>query len=359
MPACERLDAILVELFRRLHTGGLLLGLGELFAAQEAVAKGFGTADREQLRRTLTLLWSKAPAQGAELDIQLDAILAEQSGPEPIDADVAENDPATPRDQPPPVEPPSQQMCGVAAQPTPSPSIAPVPIRTPDLPVHEDHGDLLVSQRPVSRRSMSHSWRYLRQPVKDGPCNRIDLSATIERVARLGYFDRPAMQRAASDHSHLVLLIDQGGSMVPFHRFTRDLVRTAGEGHLGRLDVGYFQNVPPKEVYLDPHRTRSIPIDRLLEFCGPDSSILVVSDAGAARGHREIRRFKDTVLAIARLKRFTSQFAWLNPVPSPRWHGTTAQLIALKIDMFPMDDDGLSNAIDVLRGQPMSARQHR
>ena len=138
--------------------------------------------------------------------------------------------------------------------------------------------------------------------------------------------------------------------MVPFHRLTRDLVQTAVAAGLGQVDLGYFQNVPPPLVYADPHRTRPLELARLLADCTPRSSVLLVSDAGAARGGRVQQRFQDTARVLVELKRLTGALAWLNPVPAERWPGTTAQLIALLVPMFPMTADGFGNAVDTLRG---------
>ncbi|MCB1816260.1 MAG: VWA containing CoxE family protein, partial [Candidatus Competibacteraceae bacterium] len=93
------------------------------------------------------------------------------------------------------------------------------------------------------------------------------------------------------------------------------------------------------------------PLTKLLAECNPDSSLLFVSDAGAARGHRRLARIRATAECLARLKRVSSFIAWLNPMPAPRWDGTSAQFIAGLVPMFQMDPDGFSNAVDCLRGQ--------
>jgi hypothetical protein len=41
-------------------------------------------------------------------------------------------------------------------------------------------------------------------------------------------------------------------------------------------------------------------------------------------------------------------------MPADRWPGTSAQIIAHLAPMFQMDPDDFSNAIDVVRGQPLS-----
>jgi uncharacterized protein with von Willebrand factor type A (vWA) domain len=151
-----------------------------------------------------------------------------------------------------------------------------------------------------------------------------------------------------------MLFIDQGGSMVPFHRFTRDMVETACyESTLEQVYVFYFHNVPAEHVYLDPYRTKPIELRQALAQCSDDMSVLIVSEAGAARGYRRRERIRDTTAFLSQLGRRTSLVAWLNPMPVDRWPGTSAQIIAYLAPMFQMGPDGFSNAIDIVRGQPL------
>jgi hypothetical protein len=205
---------------------------------------------------------------------------------------------------------------------------------------------------------MAYTWRYLRRPVKDGPRDVLDIEATVERSARQGFFLHPVYDRRETNYAHLVLLIDQGGSMVPFHRFTRDLVDTAGgESTIQRVDVAYFHNVPPPSVFRDPHLAEPLSLEKALAECTPDSSVLVVSDAGAARGYRSMDRIRATTEFLVKLRRRTTLIAWLNPMPQPRWASTSAQFIARLVAMFQMDPDGFGNAVDVLRGQPLHSHR--
>ena len=199
---------------------------------------------------------------------------------------------------------------------------------------------------------MVYAWRYLRRPVPDGPQDVLDIEVTVDRAARQGFFLAPVYRRRESNQAHLVLLVDQAGSMVPFHRFTRDLVESAcWESTLQQVDVFYFHNVLTASIYHDSHLTELVPLDQVLEQCTSDTSVVLVSDAGAARGYRRLDRVRTTTEFLARLKQRTALLAWLNPMPRERWPSTSAQIIAHLVPMFPMDPDGLSDAIDVVRGQ--------
>ena len=73
--------------------------------------------------------------------------------------------------------------------------------------------------------------------------------------------------------------------MTPFHRYLRDLVETAKyESGLDpdAVDVYYFSNVPTETVSRNPHLTERVTVESVLETIDTETSVLIVSDAGAA-----------------------------------------------------------------------------
>jgi hypothetical protein len=136
--------------------------------------------------------------------------------------------------------------------------------------------------------------------------------------------------------------------------FTRDLVETArDESDIEQVEVFYFHNVVAESLYRDPRLTEPVKMEQVLASCSTDTSLLLVSDAGAARGYRPMDRIRATTQFLLRLKQRTTLLAWLNPMPMARWEATSAQIIAHLVPMLQMDFDGLSNAIDIVRGQPL------
>jgi uncharacterized protein with von Willebrand factor type A (vWA) domain len=209
----------------------------------------------------------------------------------------------------------------------------------------------LEADGPITRRAMVYAWRQLRRPAPDGPEDVLDVDATVERASRQGFYLAPVYRRREHNHAHVVLLVDQGGSMTPFHRFTRDLVTTATqESTLRLVDVYYFHNVPTANLFLDPHLTEPVSWWRISAQFTADTGVLLVSDAGAARGYRRSGRIRATGDFLTRLGRQTSLIAWLNPMPRDRWSGTTARIVAGLVPMFPLEPEGLGHAVDVLRG---------
>jgi uncharacterized protein with von Willebrand factor type A (vWA) domain len=212
--------------------------------------------------------------------------------------------------------------------------------------------DAIYAYKPISRLSMAYSWRYLRRPVSDGPANILDIEATIARVAHQGFFLSPVYRRWQSNHAHLMLLIDQDGSMAPFHGIARDLVETASqESSIQQVDVFYFHDVVDDRVFTDEYLLNNIDVGEAMEYCTPNTSVLIISDAGAARGHQNRKRCDLTVQMLTRFQQSTTLIAWLNPMPRERWTESSAERIASQTQMFQLDSDGFSGAIDVLQGK--------
>jgi len=235
------------------------------------------------------------------------------------------------------------------------PPVGVVPVGVPpNLKV--GRAEAIFAYTPISRLSMTYMWRYLRRPVADGPANVLDIEATIEQVAHQGFFLTPVYRRWQSNHAHLMFLIDQNGSMSPFHSVVKDLVDTAcEETSIKQVDVFYFHNVFDDRIYKDDHLTSWMTVDDAVRHCTANTSILIVSDAGAARGYRNNARLQTSRRMIIRLQQSTDLIAWLNPMPRDRWIDSSAELIANEIQMFELDTYGFSSAVDVLQGRGITS----
>jgi hypothetical protein len=342
---------LVIRLFIRLRDLGFALGVGELLDALELLEGGWVVNSPEELRRDLRLFWRHTEAEDDRFNEAWEEALAEDVAPA-----VAE-----PVEPPPPLEDSGLEPVKSPIQPpepSPKESLSPAPsAQATVLPVHaftpaRDEGRREISAYwPISRRMMAYGWRYLRRPLPDGPADVLDIPATVERAAREGFFLSHVYRRRERDNARLAMLVDQEGSMVPFHRFTRDLIETArAEKTLSQVEVYYFHNLLADDIYLDPHLTSRVKRDDVLAAFDGETSVLIVSDAGAARGFRRRERIRGTTAMISALNRRTGLLAWLNPMPADRWRGTSAEIIGRQIRMFQMNQDGFSGAIDVVRG---------
>ena len=224
---------------------------------------------------------------------------------------------------------------------------------------HRRHYIFSNDYLPIPSRQMAKVWRYLEFELPDRDSDEIDITATVKRTARHGFFSdavyHPRMRNKANS---LVLLADRGGSMVPFHALTDELVRTARtDGGHEQARLFYFRNLPVGHL-TEPGRSLErlqLALDAFLREIAVDrTAVLLVSDGGAARGRFNARRIHDTWQFLERLRRHAAAVAWLNPMPRERWVGSSAAHIAQRIPMYPVLGAGylgFDKAVKVLRGQ--------
>lgn len=206
---------------------------------------------------------------------------------------------------------------------------------------------------PVTRRQMKQSWRYLRRMVRQGPLTDLDVEATVQDIGRHGLLLAPVFRARRVNRAEVLLLIDQDGSMVPFHGLSQRLVDTALHGgRLTQASVYYFHNCPAGMLFHDPYYQTADSLDRVLQSVTTDyAGILLISDGGAAYGRWNPRRLELTEQFLKQMLRKVRHIAWLNPMPQERWVGTTAEAIAKQLPMFEFNRAGLEHAIGILRGQ--------
>lgn len=358
------------EAFLRLRKSGLNLGVDEYLAglvlvSDREIALPFAN-DLEGLKQSLKLIWCTSQSEQRQFDPVWDKALAAIESSSQV---IFEEDNSEPLPPISPVEPslplraaPEQEPSSEIDQQALAPGLdaATQPVRAPFTPAEIDHSSELRSYWPVSRRSMRYKWRYLRRTAEAGPAEILDVGATVQQTAQQGFYLEPVMRQRDYNRAQLLLFVDQNGSMAPLHQFTREVVETAlYESGLpdGQVTVCYFQNVPADYVYQDIFLTQPVELNAVLSACDSNTSVLIVSDAGAARGYRRLERIRATISFLKRVRRTSPLCAWLNPIPIKRWEVSSAEMIANLVPMFQMDEDGLSNAIDVVRGLLMQPTQ--
>jgi uncharacterized protein with von Willebrand factor type A (vWA) domain len=340
--------ALLIYVFVQLQRRGVALGIDNLLAALRAVDHDWD-ATPAALKDLMILLW----CQREQDEQALEAILAAVTAPLVEDLRDEGSDLApVPDDRPPP---PHESLRLPEAQPAAAQSEnarddwALILVQAPP---HERNELLSQADWPAPQRFMAYAWRRLRLSLPGVGEEEVDIRATVERVARWGFFLEPVYRQRPGYRAHLSLFIDQDGSMMPFHRFARDLLATARQ-ELGAdyVEVSYFHNAPTDQIYTDPYLTKRKLLDAALDTCSHKTAVLIVSDAGAARGSYHPARIRTTDQFLARVRRHTNLVSWLNPLPEERWPATSAGVIARFVPMFTLSPRGLSQAIDVAREQ--------
>ncbi len=359
-------DLPLYAVFDTLRGQGFPLGVDDYMALIRALQAGFGIDDREALADLCCALWAKSPDEARHVRRILSAWLDQ------VGAQAAATG-TQPAGQPAPPSPPARpgpQQPAQAGETRAERLRAPRPVFDPDADaltevvraLRYDAGaddvveapgfHLRTDYFPVTVRQMKQSWRHLRRRVREGPAVELDVPATVEKVSRAGVLDTPVLRPRRINRAGLVILIDRDGSMVPFHGLTRQLLETAQRGgRLRQTNVFYFHDYPDESLYLDPARRQAAPIADVLAELDERAGVLIVSDAGAARGRDEAQRIARTHAFINQLRQRVRHCAWLNPMPRSRWANTSAGQIARFVPMFEMSRTGLDAAVNALRGR--------
>jgi len=359
-------DLPLLGLFIKLREAGLPLGIDEYRLLLRALQSGFGINDQNALARLCRTLWVKSPEEARLFDYYFEQMMA-QLDINQADSTIAE--PLTPAHEPSTATP----TTGSSPKP-PKPGKTKLVSSSKLILKMEDEIQVAQAVRqdsqgedeipysrfiltdeyfPVTRRQMKQSWRYLRRMVREGPLEELDVPATVTKIGQQGVLLAPVLVPRRVNRAELILLIDQDGSMVPFHALSRRLAETALRGgRLGKAGIYYFHNCPVEYLYHHPTHQEAEPIHRVLDrlYFG-QTTLLIFSDAGAARGSFNPKRVELTNAFFERLKQKVRHVAWLNPIPRSRWQGTSANEIARFVPMFEVSRRGLDDAIAVLRGR--------
>lgn len=355
-------------LFNALRRQGWALGIDDYLTAVEVFKTGIivGNSQAKELEQLCSWLWAKSPEQ-KETIYQLCQRIKNNYQVDILTPETTTNitSSQTPQQKIPPRLPPRVP---------PRQKIEPI-IKDYTIPLSENAQEYAIAAKlkdikdseittssrsfvfrreyfPVTPRQMKQSWRSLRRLVREGKPEELDLDATIAKISREGILSEPILQPRRINRADLILLVDQQGSMVPFHLFSRQLVETAQRGgKLRQADVYYFHNCPGSYVFEQPTLFNRKSLIDIWKSLDNRAVVLIVSDAGAAREHYDTQRIEQTQQFIQQLKKAVRYCAWLNPMPAKTWQNTSAAVLSQSIPMFSMDRQGLNNAIAILRGR--------
>lgn len=345
------LEGIFLHLVKR----GFRLSVRDLQSGLRALEAGYGVCSREDLQWLCEALWVRSEEEVQELHHffrefplpQVAEVAAITGRPRP-DAPARETqagaDTAPGKKEEPVLLPQYEPAAGSG---TGLPS-AKVTLATEPF---------ILSPRPaVTLRSLIVAWRRYRRPQRSGARVELDLDATIAEQARQRLLAEPVMVPARRNQARLTVLVDVSPSMSPWHNLHGLMAESLHEGRLAQGALYYFYNVPGEQWYETESLTHPLLMQDLTDGKKPgraQSPLLIVSDAGAARGFSDADRIRDTGDFLAQIAGGWQPVVWANPMPRRRWASTSAgQIARLKgLSMVELTEDGLTQAIDILRGQ--------
>ena len=344
-------------LYLYLLRSGFPISVRDYQDALVALRRGYGSPSRADLHWLCSTLWARTDQEV----MRLDRLFREFPYPSPGDVEAVLDRPATPVPARTRAAARAAARRATAAR-SPQPGAPAVEFAAPTesgvgLPaaVTPQRGAevFVFTPRPLlPLRALIVAWRRFRLAQRSGPPVELDLNATIAELARCGRVLAPVMLPARRNQARLLVLVDLAPGMATWRHMTRLFAESLATSQMAQTAMYFFDAAPESELYA--HETLSRPVDlQQIQREHAGASLIIVSDAGAGTATHDRER-------VAQVRRFTDgvketwpSIAWLNPMPRARWKGTSAADIARlpALTMFPFTDDGLIQAVDLLRGK--------
>jgi uncharacterized protein len=207
-------------------------------------------------------------------------------------------------------------------------------------------------------RQIDVALRGLRRLGREGAVEELDLDETIDRTGKNAGELEIVFRPPRRNRVKVLLLMDVGGSMDPHSELMSRLFTAASRsGRFAKFRSFYFHNCVYNSIYEDAQLRKPVPVADLLATSDRDEKLVIVGDAlmhpgelldpgGAMYLYSQTR-----ASGIEWLRRLAHHFrssAWLNPEPERFWAGTTIEVIASVLPMWPLTLDGLAHAVRYL-----------
>ena len=211
----------------------------------------------------------------------------------------------------------------------------------------------------LGTRNIKVAMKRLRQWVRDGAEDELDLDGTIRSTAEKGYLDvktQPERRNAVK----LLLFLDVGGSMDPYIRLVEELF-SAARAEFKNLQLYYFHNCLYEGVWKDNSRRweKKVNTWEILNTYGSDYKCIFVGDASMSPyeilyrgGANEYWNEEAGSVWLERARAQWPSNIWINPLPQSQWQYTQSVSIINEIfqsRMFPLNLRGIDEGMKTLR----------
>ncbi|MDE7352138.1 MAG: VWA containing CoxE family protein [Acetatifactor sp.] len=214
--------------------------------------------------------------------------------------------------------------------------------------------------RVLDNRQFQMAFRKLRQFSSrlDIPETELDINGTVDKTCSNGGCLRIVMQKPRKNAVKLLLLMDSGGTMIPFSSLLNDLFQAVHKSnHYKDVKTYYFHNCIYSKLYKTPECENGDWVDTEWMFrnVGSDYKVIIVGDAAMAPeelysttgNYRGPNGGLSGYEWLQLVKRKYKKVVWLNPKMAPGRAPWREAETAVK-EMFPMYKltvDGLNRAM--------------
>ena len=214
--------------------------------------------------------------------------------------------------------------------------------------------------RVLENRQFQLALRKLRQfsTKLDIPKTELDINGTVDKTCNNGGCLQIVMERPRKNAVKLLLLMDSGGTMIPYSSLLNDLFQSVNKSnHYKDVKVYYFHNCIYSKMYKTPECENGEWIDTEWMFRNLDSDYKVIIVGDAAMAPEELYsntgnyRGPNGGLSgyewLQLMKRHYKKIVWLNPKMAPGhapWREAETAVKAM-FPMYKLTVDGLNQAM--------------
>ena len=222
----------------------------------------------------------------------------------------------------------------------------------------ERHYENYRRDRTLDIRQIQVALKKLRHLQRLGAEEELDLEATIDQTCRNGGEIELIFCPPRKNNAKVLLLMDAGGSMMPYTTLVEGLFSAAHKAtHFRDFQYYYFHNCIYEQLYSDMRMNKKVSTSSLLHTLDADYKVILVGDAYMAPeelidpgGALYYSHHNDTP-GMTWLRRIQEHFRaciWLNPLPTGQWNRTTIHLVRQVFPMYELTLDGLERGIKQL-----------
>ncbi len=218
----------------------------------------------------------------------------------------------------------------------------------------------LRSDRTLDVRQMGQALRRLRRLAKQEGEPELDIEATIDKSAKDGGEIDLVFAPPRTNRVKVLLLVDVGGSMDPHAELTERLFAAAHQSsHFKAFESFFFHNCVYDKLYKDISRYEGPRTEDVLKRIDRTWTLVLVGDAwmspyelthDTGGWSSSSQRKTSGIDWLKQLQSRVKTSAWLNPEPKRIWTAPSIKLVGSVFPMFELTLDGLTSAVDHLRG---------
>jgi hypothetical protein len=207
-------------------------------------------------------------------------------------------------------------------------------------------------------RQTKMALKKLRELKREGTQEELDIDETIDKTAKEGGEIELVFNRSRENTVRIILLMDTGGSMLPYTELCERLFSAASQmEHFKEFRYYFFHNCIYQDIYEDIANYKRVPTEKLFSQFHKGYKLVLVGDARMA--YSELfdvngcidyfsTNDKPGIEWLMQIKQHFPHSVWLNPTHKNFWGHYTVDTVGKVFPMFELTIDGLKDAIKAL-----------